>query len=124
MAKVLVVDDIPGMRAIGALVLRMAGHDVETASNGREALGKVAALKPDLILLDLSMPEMDGFQVLAALRGAASRPPMPVVIFSGVDDAQTRLRAAELGAAGFVTKRAADAFSLRHEVDQHIPPRS
>ena len=118
--RVLVVDDMPGMRAVAAIILRSAGYEVETAAGGREALSRVKHARPDLVLLDLNMPDVDGFEVLQALRGEQARPPMPVVVFSGVDDSVSRLRAAALGAAGFVTKRAADAFVLRQEVDQHI----
>ena len=120
MARILVVDDVPGMRAIAAIILRSAGHEVETAEGGREALARIEQARPDLVLLDLNMPEVDGFTVLETLRGKATRPPMPVVVFSAVDDAESRMRAAQLGAAGFVTKRAADALTLRQEIDQHV----
>lgn len=118
--RILVVDDAPGMRAVAAIILRSAGYEVETAGGGREAMAKIEHARPDLVLLDLNMPEVDGFEVLEALRGDALRPQMPVVIFSAVDDIESRLRAAQLGAAGFVTKRAAEAFVLRREVDQHV----
>lgn len=119
MARILVVDDLPGMRAIAAIILRSAGHEVETAGGGREALARMQEQQPDLLLLDLNMPEVNGFQVLEALRQSAV-PPVPVVVFSAVDDSESRLRAAELGAVGFVAKRAADAFTLRQEIEQHV----
>ena len=120
MARILVVDDLPGMRAIATVVLRSAGHEVETAAGGREALERIEDQPPDLVLLDLDMPEVDGFKVLESLCVRGLRPPMPVIIFSAVDDARSLLRAAELGAAGFITKRGADAFTLRQEIERHV----
>lgn len=121
MANILIVDDSPGMRAVAAAMLRHAGHKAETASDGEQALQKITSRTPDLILLDLSMPEMDGFQVLERLcQWGGGRPPLPVVVFSAMDDRETRVRVAELGASGFVTKGATDLERLRDEVSAHL----
>jgi two-component system OmpR family response regulator len=109
------------MRAIAAATLRFAGHQAETAADGRQALEKVERTRPDLLLLDLTMPEMDGFEVLERLRTqGGGRPPMPVLVFSSRDDTETRLRVAELGACGFVSKGATDLDSLRAQVSAHL----
>jgi CheY-like chemotaxis protein len=109
------------MRALTATILRYAGHQAETASNGSQALEKLDAHRPDLMLLDLTMPEMDGFEVLERLcKRGHGRPPVPVVIFSALDDQATRSRVAELGASGFIAKSASDAEILRQEVALHV----
>lgn len=76
MAQILVVDDEPDVRELFNIMLRMAGHKTETASNGREAVDKLRIAQPDLVLLDLMMPHMDGFQLLAHLR--AEQPTLPL----------------------------------------------
>ena len=103
MARVLVVDDLSDMRAVSATLLRHAGHEVDEAASGPEALLKILQNPPDLVFLDLSMPGMDGFAVLRAIRhqwGAQVR----VVILSALDDEATLGRAKALGADGFVVK--------------------
>lgn len=77
-ASVLVVDDDPDIRGALQLLLTQAGFDVSLANNGREALRQVQAARPDLIVLDLMMPEMDGWEFLAA-----ARPVAPVIVISG-----------------------------------------
>ncbi len=79
---ILVVDDNADARETLAEVLQIAGYRVRTAENGREALDKAAALRPGLILLDLMMPVMDGWEVVGALRADASLASVPVVIVS------------------------------------------
>ncbi len=117
MARILVVDDVPGMRALTATLLRYAGHEADTAAGGRQALEKVYKHPPDLLLLDLSMPDVDGFAVLEHLcRHCNGSPPVPVVIFSANDDDESRRRAMELGAVGYVLKGDTDNDAILEEV--------
>jgi len=96
MAKILVVDDDLDVRNLVAMVLRDTGHDVESSVDGRDGLGKIAALEPHLVILDLMMPEIDGWGFLAALR---QRPTAPLVILLSAfaNDGETRRRAVEAG---------------------------
>jgi two-component system response regulator MprA len=119
-ARILVVDDVPGLRAVTATLLRCAGHEADTASGGYQALEKVQKRKPDLVLLDLTMPDMDGFEVLERLDpDGLGRPEVPVVILSSLDDADSRSRARELGASGYVLKGGDDFDMLLAEVSRH-----
>ena len=81
---ILMVDDDPEiLRSIGIL-LRGAGHRTDTCSSGPEALAKMETARPDLILLDISMPDMDGYEVCRQIRDREAVADVPVVL-SGVD---------------------------------------
>ena len=95
--RVLVVDDEHDVQALVRLVLERQGYDVEAASDGREALVKIGAQRPDLVVLDLMMPELDGWGVLEHLRGTDA-PPRVVLLSAYAHDPQTRQRGADAGA--------------------------
>ena len=92
--KVLVVEDDRSIQMVLELVLaRMAKCQVLVASNGREGLAKIQKDKPDVVLLDLMMPEMDGFAVVAALQKDAGWRNIPVIVITSLDlDAKDRAR--------------------------------
>jgi len=104
LGKVLVVDDqAANLRVVSALLSRQ-GYVVTTAANGEEALARYAESMPDLILLDMMMPGMDGFEVLAALRADASFLQVPVVFVTAAHDRELLLRAFDAGVVDYVTK--------------------
>jgi DNA-binding response OmpR family regulator len=97
--RVLVVDDERAILTVLGIKLRVSGYDVMTASNGKEALALIKSMRPDMVLLDVIMPGMDGFDVLEEVR-AVSR--LPVIVFSArLENAQ---KALSLGADDFLTK--------------------
>ncbi len=96
---VLVVDDHPKVLRFIEIDLRLRGLDVITATSGKEALGLVRAMKPNIMLLDIIMPEMNGFEVLRQLRAFSQ---IPVIAFSA--SPQSRSDAVSLGADDFMTK--------------------
>jgi len=98
--RVLVVDDEPDIQDFVSMVLRGAAYAVDTASDGREALQKIESDPPDLVILDLMMPAMDGWAVLERL-SREGKPAPPVVVLSGHKDYE---RAREAGAAACVPK--------------------
>jgi DNA-binding response OmpR family regulator len=102
--KVLIVDDDPDLRSLYRLVLKQEGLEVVEAESGQEALTKVRVENPALILLDIMMPEMDGFEVCRRLRADPQTAGVPVLICSAkatIDDRKTGMR---VGADDFVTK--------------------
>jgi len=103
-SKILVVDDIP--RNVRVLADRLAneGYQVIEASNGVEALEKVRKESPDLILLDIIMPEMDGYRVLEHLKTDNNLRHIPVVVISAVDQIESVARCLELGAEDYLAK--------------------
>ncbi len=102
MPRVLVVDDEPAVAEALRLYLKFAGYEALTALSGAEALRKVQGARPDLILLDIKMPKMDGLEVLHHIR--LMDPGVRVIVFTAVRDEQVRREALAHGAADFVTK--------------------
>ena len=101
---VLIVDDEPDNVAVARKVLEYGGAEVHTASNGVEGLKALETLKPSFILLDLSMPEMDGWEMLNRLRADESKPPVPVVALTAHAMAGDRERVMEAGFDGYIAK--------------------
>ena len=102
--RVLVVDDHATDRLKMSLAIKRLGHQVEAASGGQEALEILGEGAFDLVLLDLLMPEMDGFQVLEAIEANPGLRDVPVVVVSSLDDQDSIDRAMALGARGHMPK--------------------
>jgi adenylate cyclase len=105
--RVLIVDDTPFNRQLLARLLRGLGHDPVEAGDGREALARLRDAEApaiDVILLDIVMPEMDGYEVLAALRDDPALSHIPVIVISGVDELDSVVRCLEMGAADYLPK--------------------
>jgi DNA-binding response OmpR family regulator len=103
-AKVLAVDDESDILLIVRTALESAGMDVRTASNGRDALTTADEFAPDLIVLDVMMPEMDGFEVVRHLRENEKTQDIPVVMLTGVSDSQRVKQALDSGVARYIVK--------------------
>ena len=105
MAAILVLaDDDAELRAVYAPCLRAVGHTVLEASNGQEAIELVRSRSPGLLLLDIWMPGLNGFEVLDALRYDPSSAGLKVVVLSNLGDADSRLEAFEAGANAYFVK--------------------
>ena len=102
--RVLFVDDDPIMREFGAVHLSTDKAQVTLAGDGLEALQAIAEARPDVVLLDLEMPHMDGFEVLARLRGDPATRELPVIVVTGREDVAAIDRAYETGATSFLVK--------------------
>jgi diguanylate cyclase (GGDEF)-like protein/PAS domain S-box-containing protein len=102
--RVLVVDDDPGMRLLVREALEPEGLAVEEAADGEAAVERFARRVPDLVLLDVQMPRLDGFGVCAWIRSHSRAADTPVVMMTGNDDVASIRRAYEVGATDFVTK--------------------
>jgi len=102
--RLLVVDDTEVNRDLLARRLRRLGHSVETAKSGGEALEKLSAAEFDLVLLDIMMPGLDGYEVLRRLRDDPQRRHVPVIMISAVDEIESVVRCIELGATDYLPK--------------------
>ena len=103
-AKILVVDDTPANIKLLGDLLNARGYQVSTAVNGEEALAKVAAEKPDLVLLDVMMPGLSGYDVCRRIRSDPATELLPVVMCTSLDPHQERVKGIEAGADDFLSK--------------------
>jgi two-component system OmpR family response regulator len=109
-ARLLVVEDEPNILELLAASLRFAGFDVTTASSGGEAVAAAQRHRPDLIVLDVMLPDMDGFDIVRRLRGGGTH--TPVVFLTARDATEDKVRGLTLGGDDYVTK----PFSLEEVV--------
>jgi two-component system, OmpR family, response regulator len=101
-ARILVVDDEESITQLLSTALRYEGFEVQTAATGRQALVEVESFRPDLVLLDVMLPDLDGFEVQRRLPGGLSR--LPVVFLTARRDTEDRVRGLTVGADDYVTK--------------------
>lgn len=101
---ILAVEDIPVNQTLLKSQLRFSEYDVITASNGKEALQKIATDHPDAVLLDIMMPGMDGFDVLEAIRQNPETEELPVIMLTSLSEMEHHAHATMKGANGYLTK--------------------
>ena len=101
--RVLVVDDDPGILLLMRETLAKAGFDVSDAASGPEAIELCREFKPDLVLLDINMPSMDGIMACIEIRKQSERD-FPIIMVTSVDDAESIQRAFDAGATDFILK--------------------
>jgi two-component system, OmpR family, KDP operon response regulator KdpE len=100
-SRVLVVEDDPQLLRAMRITLHARGHEVVTAATGRKALSEAAAARPDLVVLDLGLPDLDGVEVIEGLRGWTS---VPIIVLSGRTSGGDKVAALDAGADDYVTK--------------------
>lgn len=133
MARVLVIDDDEGTRDVIAEILRDESHDVSVSVNGQDGLSRAAALRPDIILCDIVMPGMNGYEVLSALRRDPVTATTPVIFLTGVHEPEAVRAGMNLGADDYLAKPATSADLvatvaarlkrsevIRHEADRRL----
>lgn len=103
-ARILIVDDIPAARQTVKFLLMPYDYQLAFATNGLEAVDQADKLMPDLILLDVMMPEMNGFEVCRHLRANPRLAEVPIVMVTALDDRESRLRGLQAGADDFISK--------------------
>lgn len=116
---ILVVDDSSTVRKFVSVSLAMQGFQVVTACDGMDALEKLPTQKIDLVITDLNMPNMDGFELIKSLRESPAYKELPIVILTSLSDSLSKERSAQLGVHSFLKK----PFSLekvQYEVSKYI----
>jgi two-component system, OmpR family, response regulator len=101
-ARILVVDDEPNIRDLLSAGLRFAGYEVSSAANGNDAIDKVIGTQPDLVLLDVMLPDISGFGVTKKLRGMGVE--TPILFLTARDDTQDKITGLTVGGDDYVTK--------------------
>ena len=101
---VLLVEDSLTTREVERSILLSAGYEVEVASNGREALEKLREREPDVIVTDIEMPVMDGFELTAAVRNDPRYKHIPVIVVTSRSSEEDRMKGMQVGAQAYVVK--------------------
>jgi diguanylate cyclase (GGDEF)-like protein len=102
--RILVVDDDRNLRKIIQTNLELAGYDVTTAANGNEALRVLDAMQPDLVVLDVMMPQMDGYEVARRIRRHPSNTNVPIIMLTAKSEVEDKLAGFDAGADDYMTK--------------------
>jgi two-component system, OmpR family, phosphate regulon response regulator PhoB len=119
--SVLIVDDDPGTGRLLAVLIRQIGHQAAFVSDGNQALEYVAHHRPDLVILDVMMPDIDGLEVLRRLREDPRTADLPVVMFSALNDPAFCQRVRERGANDYWVKASIDFRSLEQRLEALMP---
>ena len=126
-ATVLLVDDLPGNVRLLESLIAPEGHTVLTAGDGEEAVRLVRAERPDLVLMDVMMPRLDGFEACRAIKQDPGTRLIPVVLITALDDSQSRISGIDAGADDFLSKpfnahelraRVRSLLRLKHYTDE------
>ncbi len=104
MSKILIVDDEPHTIEMFKFRLESSGYSVDVASSGIDALKRIGENRPDLILLDVMMPHIDGYEVCRRIKADKKTKDIPIVIFTAVGHDDLAKRSMDAGASSFITK--------------------
>ena len=104
MGEILVVDDTAANLKLVSEILSSQGYKVRPANSGELALTTISVKQPDLVLLDVRMPGMDGYEVCSRLRSDPATSDLPIIFLSALDEAEGRSKGFEVGGSDFITK--------------------
>ena len=117
--KILIVDDEPNIVISLEFLMKKEGFEIAVAGDGEEALLKVASFNPDLVLLDVMMPDMDGYEVLRRLQVDEATRTIPVIFITAMDSSENEEQGLALGAVDYITKPINPAIVLAR-VQAHL----
>lgn len=120
--KILIIEDERALRRSMEYRLRKEDYAVVTAQNGEEGLARAAEATPDLVLLDLVLPKLNGFEILRRFKADPAMKNVPVVVFTNLSQETDQSQAEELGAAGFFVKSDMPIDQVVEEVRRFLAP--
>jgi adenylate cyclase len=118
-SRILIIDDAPANIQTLSSILKERGYNINIATNGRQGLEVLERIRPDLILLDIMMPEMDGFETCQRIKASTAWREIPIVFLTAKTDTADIVRAFELGAVDYVAKPF-NAHELLARVNTHL----
>jgi len=121
MAKILIVEDERDMREILKGMVESAGHKVITAADGKQGLDLAIKQKPDLILLDIVLPKMSGFEVLEKIKYDPATHETPVIILSNLGQEKEVARGKALGAVDYLVKTSVHLTDILDKIGKYLP---
>jgi len=102
--KILIVEDEESLLKLESILLTSRGYDVKGVADGRAALESIEAAKPDLVLLDIMLPEMDGFEVCRQIKGSEATRHIPVIMLTAKKSREDMIKGEQVGADWYITK--------------------
>lgn len=121
MAKILFIEDDPLIVKIYSTRLKADGHEVFSAENGEEGLKVAYDKNPDVVVLDVMMPKMDGFAVLEKLRVDDNFKSKPILMYSNLNNEEEIIRAKQMGVTEFIVKANLSPTQMVVKIEQYIP---
>src|SRR6201988_3677195 len=118
-ARILIIDDAPANIQTLSTILKERGYNLNIATNGRQGLDVLERIRPDLILLDIMMPEMDGFETCRRIKASTAWREIPIIFLTAKTDTADIVRGFELGAVDYVAKPF-NAHELLARVNTHL----
>ncbi len=118
-SRILIIDDAPANIQTLSTILKERGYDINIATNGRQGLEVLERIRPDLILLDIMMPEMDGFETCQRIKASTAWREIPIIFLTAKTDTADIVRGFELGAVDYVAKPF-NAHELLARVNTHL----
>jgi len=122
MSRILIVDDMANSRDVLAKLFQQQGHQTEVAHNGAEALARLKKNKPDLVVLDQMMPEVDGLTFLSGIRRFPKYKELPVILLTGLKDRNCYMKAQTLGVKDCLTKSEFTGQQLLECAQKYLSP--
>lgn len=120
--KILLVEDDEMISSMYKTRMEQSGYEILTANNGNDGLSTALKEKPDIILLDIILPQMDGFSVLQELRGSKKTEKIPVFMLTNLGTEEDREKGKRLGANDYLVKASLTPADILHKIEEYIGP--
>jgi DNA-binding response OmpR family regulator len=119
-AKILIIDDDPGIRGMYKATLESQGYNVQAAENGEKGLDLIEKEKPDLVLLDIMMPQVHGLHILDIIKATPEAKDIKVIMLTALSDEDTKKQAKDFGASDFIVKSETGMAEVLKRIDRAL----